>query len=566
MRKKIDVSILRRMEDLEWRQSILEAFSFPGFCREHSYVQSPGIYFYSRLESSVQRNIESRPRRLVFVDDSKITDLVEEHPVLYDSDCNDQYGVGLLDSMVVHDSVDPDAVNLLVGHKASMRTNTKYISGRPVIGMFFWLKPEDTRGTAARSGPYLLLVDLVHTGYRVEIDRFIRDIMRLCGLLREGAPEVNESRIVTTLRVGADPELELYSRKLECVRAGDFFPFEGEIGTDGAPNVLELRPSPCENGEDLATNVADLLAKVWDRGFVPTPYARRYPTGGHIHLGASEREACRTVRDYAREIVRVVDDLVGELLLEASPPARRNSNYNERRAFEVKQYGFEYRTPPSTILATPYLFMATAQLLLEVGAWVLEHDGVVDQSAVPKPVEAALGLFRHAYRVAEKMNWQMDLVGWWKMIRRNRLPDPNRFRGNIRIEVPEWAIFNESILRRARGFVRTALRNRGVPKASIVFYGLREGRGIVTNFSNTLGIPVVGDVPRLLDEGRGTYVIGLPYAVRTDPEVFQKIGIPLLKEAVEAIAEHAIGLASPEANLESVGILIRRKTAFTKNS
>jgi len=469
--------------------------------------------------------------------------------------------------MIVHDSIDKDAVNLIVGCEAPMIANTKYVSGRPVLGMFFWLKPEDTWGTCARSGPYLLLVDLVHTGYHVEIDRFIRDIMRLCGLLAEDAPEVTVSRIVTTLKVGADPELELYSRNLELVSAGDYFSFAGEIGTDGAPNVLELRPSPCENGEDLAINVADLLARVWERGFVPTPYSRRYPTGGHIHLGASEHEACRTVKDHAREIVRVVDDLIGGLLLEASPPARRSSSYNERRAFELKSYGFEYRTPPSTILATPYLFMATAQLLLEVGAWVLEHDGVVDQSAVPKPVEAALGLFRHAYRVAEKMNWRMDLVGWWKMIRRNRLPDPNRFRGNIRIEVPDWAIFNESILRRARGLVRTALRNRGVPRASIVFYGLREDRGIATNFSNTLGIPIVKGVPRLLDESRGTYVIGLPYAVRTDTEVFQKIGIPLLREAVEAIAEHVehtIGLASPEAILESVGILIRRKTAFTK--
>lgn len=564
MRKKVEVSVIRRVDSQEWRASILGACSFPGCCLEHSTVNSPGIYFYSRLDASAIKIIAHRPRRLVLVDDSKITGLVSEYPVLYDSDCNDQYGVDLLDNLIVHDSVDPDAVNLLVGCEAHASVNTECVSGRPVIGMFFRLKPEDTRGTGVRSGPYLLLVDLVHTGYHVEIDQFIRDIMRLCGLLSEGAPEVTESRIVTTLRVGADPELELYSRKLECVRAGDYFPFEGEIGTDGAPNVLELRPGPGENGEDLARNVAGLLEKVWERGFVPTPYSRRYPTGGHIHLGASEREACRTVKAHAQKIVCVVDDLIGELLLEASPPARRNSNYNERRALEGKPYGFEYRTPPSTILATPYLFMATAQLLLEVGAWVLEHDGALDQSAVPKPVEAALGLFRHAYRVAERMRWRMDLVAWWKMIRRNHLPDPNRIGGDIRIEVPEWVVFDESILRRARGLVRTALRNRGVLKASIVFYGLREDRGIVTNFSNTLGIPVVEDVPRLLDESLDTYVIGLPYAVRTDPEVFRKIGIPLLKEAVEVIAGHAICM--PEVVLDSVGILIRRKTAFPKNS
>lgn len=564
MRKKVEVSVIRRVDSQEWRASILGACSFPGCCLEHSTVNSPGIYFYSRLDASVRKIIAHRPRRIVLVDDSKITGLVSEYPVLYDSDCNDQYGVDLLDNLIVHDSVDPDAVNLLVGCEAHASVNTECVSGRPVIGMFFRLKPEDTRGTGVRSGPYLILVDLVHTGYHVEIDQFIRDIMRLCGLLSEGAPEVTESRIVTTLRVGADPELELYSRKLECVRAGDYFPFEGEIGTDGAQNVLELRPGPGENGEDLARRVAGLLEKVWERGFVPTPYSRRYPTGGHIHLGASESEACRTVKAHAQKIVCVVDDLIGELLLEASPPARRNSNYNERRALEWKPYGFEYRTPPSTILATPYLFMATAQLLLEVGAWVLEHDGALDQSAVPKPVEAALGLFRHAYRVAERMRWRMDLVAWWKMIRRNHLPDPNRIGGDIRIEVPEWVVFDESILRRARGLVRTALLNRGVLKASIVFYGLREDRGIVTNFSNTLGIPVVEDVPRLLDESLDTYVIGLPYAVRTDPEVFRKIGIPLLKEAVEVIAGHAICM--PEVVLESVGILIRRKTAFPKNS
>lgn len=565
MRKKIEVSVLRKVENQEWRASILEACSFPGCCcLEHSIVRAPGIYFYSRLDAPVRKIIAHRPRRLVFVDDSEIADLVSESPVLYDSDCNEQYGVDLLEN-TLHDSVDPDAVNLLVGRKTQVCVNTECVDGRPVIGMYFRLKPEDTRGTGVRSGPYILLVDLVHTGYHVEIDRFVRDIMRLCGLLSEGAPGVTKSRIVTTLKVGADPELELLSRELECVRAGDYFPFEGEIGTDGAPNVLELRPSPMDNGEDLARSVAGLLEKVWERGFVPTPYSRRHPTGGHVHLGASEREACRTVREHAQKIVCVVDDLIGELLLEASPPARRNSSYNTRRALEVKPYGFEYRTPPSTILATPYLFMATAQLLLEVGAWVMEHDGVVDQSAVPKPVEAALSLFRHAYRVAERMSWRMDLVAWWKLIRRNRLPDPDRIRGDIRIEVPEWAVFDKMVLRRAKGFLRTALRNRGILRARIVFYGLREDRGIVTNFANNLGIPVVGDVPRLLDESQDTYVIGLPYAVRTDPEAFRKIGLPLLKEAVEVIAD-AIGLSSPEAELENVGILIRRKTAFPMNS
>ncbi len=73
MRKKIDVSILRRMDKQEW------CCSFPGSCQEHS------IYFYLRLYASARKIIERRPRRLV-------KDLVSEYPVL-------QYGVDLLDNL-----------------------------------------------------------------------------------------------------------------------------------------------------------------------------------------------------------------------------------------------------------------------------------------------------------------------------------------------------------------------------------------------------------------------------------------------------------------------------------
>ena len=100
--------------------------------------------------------------------------------------------------------------------------------------------------------------------------------------------------------IGSDPEIMMLDG-YGLIYAGDYVPFDGEIGSDGP--MLELRPSPGTSAEDhvssievLINNLASYIDRhvdIEDVNLVCTPlfycpvHDNTYTSGGHIHLGIS---------------------------------------------------------------------------------------------------------------------------------------------------------------------------------------------------------------------------------------------------------------------------------------
>jgi hypothetical protein len=163
--------------------------------------------------------------------------------------------------------------------------------------------------------------------------------------------------------LGGDPEFEVYADGI--LLPAYFFPiFEGlnsSIGTDGNSAIAELRPAPTYRPEKYVENFTALAEKLAEQGILLSVKGDTYPLGGHIHVGSHNEYVVEVLRDKVEEFIFVLDDFVGRVLLPTSGVAR--GEYAVLGAYELKDYGWEYRTPPSSIYADPEMVRITYKLV-----------------------------------------------------------------------------------------------------------------------------------------------------------------------------------------------------------
>jgi len=168
-----------------------------------------------------------------------------------------------------------------------------------------------------------------------------------------------------SITLGGDPEFEVIwegevvpANSLLIFRDGDT---DDPIGTDGAAHTAELRPDAAYSEEEYVENFLALLEEVKDEGVLLSVQGDTYPLGGHIHIGSPDEYIVQVLQDEVERFVQVLDDFVGRLLLPTSGRAR--GSYKRLGAYEIKDYGWEYRTPPSSFYADLEMVRITYKLV-----------------------------------------------------------------------------------------------------------------------------------------------------------------------------------------------------------
>jgi hypothetical protein len=174
-------------------------------------------------------------------------------------------------------------------------------------------------------------------------------------------PQIGE----TTITLGGDPEFEVYvdgelvpANRLSIFSNGGTY---GSIGTDGASSTAELRPSPACSPREYLENFVALVRRVSRKGILLSVKGDTYALGGHIHVGSSDNAVVKVLKDEVGKFIEVLDDFVGRVLLPTSGRAR--GGYARLGAYELKSYGWEYRTPPSSFYADPRMVRITYKLV-----------------------------------------------------------------------------------------------------------------------------------------------------------------------------------------------------------
>jgi uncharacterized protein (DUF2141 family) len=161
--------------------------------------------------------------------------------------------------------------------------------------------------------------------------------------IHDGVPEIIAAPVHNTpITLGTDPEFEVIRNKNVIQPPSYYRGTNNPIGLDGAGMQIELRPAPSSDPHEVIENMKRLFRELKDP---VTVLGNRYPLGGHIHIGVGA--AYRPSND----LLFLLDYFLGKPTIELSGRAR--DHYKRLSAYEHKNWGFEYRTPPAAIFFTP---------------------------------------------------------------------------------------------------------------------------------------------------------------------------------------------------------------------
>lgn len=171
---------------------------------------------------------------------------------------------------------------------------------------------------------------------------------------------------MTTITVGSDPEF-IFVQKDENgtpIPASHFFrSCTAPVGTDGCSSTGELRPGAHPDAFAMTEQIRKLLRKVYvmarnNHIIVVGNGLRQQPVGGHIHFGSRDWTNDRLYqrnREAVQTMIRTLD--VPLLLFSTLDHKRtigtRRTGYGKMGAYELKSYGFEYRSPSAIWLCDP---------------------------------------------------------------------------------------------------------------------------------------------------------------------------------------------------------------------
>jgi hypothetical protein len=161
-------------------------------------------------------------------------------------------------------------------------------------------------------------------------------------LLQEGFERVEVSG---RLRLGGEPEFEVVENG-RVVPADDVFPheegFEPPVRAEGS--ILKVEPDFADTPEEYCENVITLLRRI---DCTLSTKGKVYPILGTMLLSSQDRGTRTALGIFAQDIVRVLDDFVGRLLLPTYGKACWEEKLAGLGSYRLAGYGLAYRLPAS---------------------------------------------------------------------------------------------------------------------------------------------------------------------------------------------------------------------------
>jgi len=320
-----------------------------------------------------------------------------------------------------------------------------------------------------------------------------------------------------SITLGGDPEFEVICDG-EVVPANSLLIFRDggtydPIGTDGASHTAELRPDPACSPEEYVENFLGLLEEVKSANVLLSVQGDTYALGGHIHVGSSNGLVVQVLKDEVESFVEVLDDFVGRVLLPTSGRAR--GSYTRLGAYELKPYGWEYRTPPASYYADLEMVRIVFKLTKGLVETLLKereisYEVLEDGRARPEEYLRFLTKEEAEYFLAFPEKWARGEI--IPLVPMGDIP-PVLFTFR-----DEWNDDNAWVF-------KEALKDLPVKRpVRLVLYGLAQRRG------DYFAIPTAPEEWRLKEE-----FPKVPFVWGAIPEVW--IGIPYRFRRVEEISE-----------------------------
>lgn len=210
-------------------------------------------------------------------------------------------------------------------------------------------------------------------------------------------PMIKSSKVFNFVTLGMDPEFELslngrylnanemfhdddddddpdeYDERRDYYGENKYERHEGGFGADGSGGPLEIRPNASEDINQLIFNCRKLFYEFHEQypNVNLSCYGNREPLGCHIHFGF-DPEYCdmsssnkSIFLDEMQIFAKVLDWAYGRQLMYLGNDVRIRSSYGKCSDIRDQDWGFEYRTLPSSVFYHPYVVTA----ILKISKW-----------------------------------------------------------------------------------------------------------------------------------------------------------------------------------------------------
>lgn len=351
----------------------------------------------------------------------------------------------------------------------------------------------------------LILTDWTHDEDCVRIFRRVFPIL----IEKLNLKPVSETQEEIRITLGADPEFEeLRSPKEYSPVPTSYKGTHEEIGCDGSGAQIEIRPRAREDEVSLVKEIEGLIQNIT----VPISIKGDvYPLGGHIHIGIPFEFH---IESNIKILVKLLDKFLGESLIQLSGSAR--GDYKRLSAYEIKDWGFEYRSLPSAVFHNPEIARIVLKIAKEVIITALKRK----EFEIPEKI--TYKEYKEWCRLTEEeYNYLKKFIKEYKKY--DGLPINLNWGGKIRLHLkiyfnddwqyPNQLLFDEELQRFKEEFFKKDIYE-------ITLFGLKEARGEVV-----AGFTVEG-FTTIEHPSAGRNCFGLPWSVRmkdVSREVVQKI-------------------------------------------
>jgi len=339
----------------------------------------------------------------------------------------------------------------------------------------------------------VVLCDLTHNRETLPLlVRVINDLKRR-GLITYTIKKQKKKRVpkkrYPTITMGGDPEFEVLRNGRVISLRHDGIPYRGisestnaAVGVDADGHPVELRPMYNASPSVLVRNIRTLFGSV-DKDAHFSSIGNTFPIGGHIHVGLGKEV------HPDNNLLFLLDYFVGRHTMKMSGHAR--AGYHRPSAYEPKSYGFEYRTPPSAIYATPKMAHITLKLTKNIveryirrKVFELENQKaskfqeLITYGGLTPDQAKYFWSFTRNFKKTEKYN--RNVLAYWRSDAKHK-PVPKTPPFNIR--------FNDDWDMSIRDLVSIAIQSIKIKPSipiDVCLYGLKEDRGtVVAGFEST---------------------------------------------------------------------------------
>ncbi|MEM1724556.1 MAG: hypothetical protein QXW71_02110 [Thermoplasmata archaeon] len=367
----------------------------------------------------------------------------------------------------------------------------------------------------------LFLSDWIYVGRF--IDKACELLRVVCNALnvKKRIVKPNSNGLKVRIKIGADVEFE------ELRNWSDYSPIRtnierslySEIGVDGSGDQIELRPKPTLSAIGLVRNLRKLIARL---NCPISVLGDRFPLGAHIHFELPKELKKELM---VRKICRILDEFLGKQLIELSGDAR--GNYKQLTAYELKDWGFEYRTLPSAILLNPKIARIVFKIAKNVVEYFIAHKEIeVNDELTYRDYRKFARLTKSEYQAF------IDFVrSYWETYKGLAINENWVKKKCKKIEMrllfqDDWDL---DIVEYVKSKFENPYWRKLLKGKTIVFYGLRKDRGTVVAGFDCLGyIRIDHVISRDCD-----FLFGLPRIVRVKERDWDKKELDKMIEAIK---------------------------------